>query len=108
MSYSGEKYREYVKKELIAACHKIIDNADGIVTNMNLMCDFSVNIDIQCNEATEITIQSSHLSRDYSETEDGSYSFEVNYDSEGAPLELINKDAEAIKHGITKGNWGDI
>lgn len=104
MSYSEENYREYVKKELIAACRKIIDNADGIVSKMNMMRDFSVNIGIQCDEATEITIQSSHFSRDYSETEDGSYSFEVNYDSECTPLELINKVEEAYKHSLTKEN----
>lgn len=116
MSYSGEKYREYVKKELVAACRKIIDNADGIVSKMNMMSDFSVNIGIQCNEATEITIQSSHLSRDYSEDEDGSYSFEVNYKSECEPLkekepEFLEKTLhvpEQNSHGITKADWGDI
>jgi hypothetical protein len=116
MSCSGENYREYVKRELIAACRKIIDNADGIICKMNMMSDFSVNIDIQCNEATEITIQSSHLSRDYSEDKDGSYKFEVNYKSEGKPLkenepEFLEKTLrvpEQNLHGITKADWGDI
>ena len=109
MSCSGKNYREYVKKELVAACRKIIDNADGVVANMNLMRDFSVNIDIQSNEATEITIQSSHFARDYSEAEDGSYKFEVEYKAEGEPLkEKAPHVPEQNVHGITKADWGDI